>query len=128
MQRKNLASANVFGRRNDVGVISIGDSLSNPDFSLGAGPEIFSASGTKTAVGTDSVRPLSVSRPGIKLMSGNREMKYSVNVRPGTVGAAKTKLFRRSDYTNLRFSAAQNQNSTNMQITADDLMHPDDHD
>lgn len=40
-QRKNLASANVFGRRDKAarGIISVTDSMSQPDFSMGVGAE-----------------------------------------------------------------------------------------
>jgi len=86
MQRKNLASAKVFVRKHGAGVISITDSMSHPDLSMGPGPEIFSTSGTKTAGGTDSVRPVSVRQPALKLPSTKREMQFNVNVRPVTVG------------------------------------------
>ena len=86
MQRKNLASAKVFVRKHGAGVISITDSTSHPDLSMGPGPDIFSTSGTKTAGWTDSVRPVSVKQPALKLSSGKYAMHFDVNVRPVTVG------------------------------------------
>jgi len=64
-QRKNLVSANVYGRRGDNPVVFVTDSISQPDFgSIGCNQEAASTSGTGayTKAGTDSVRP--VSQPG----------------------------------------------------------------
>ena len=68
-QRKNLASAGMFGRRGEASRVISGavtDSMSQPDFSMGMQQEVQSVSGPGgTAAGTDSVRPMS--NPGYRL-------------------------------------------------------------
>lgn len=88
---------------------------------MGVPQEANSVSGPGTAAGTDSVRP--TSQPGFKIYpSKGSGTKIQKHMRPTTVGGAPgSKLFRRSDYTRLMRSTA-NQNSNNMQHLVDDFM------
>ena len=111
MRRKELASANVFGRGNKRvksnagGLSSITDSISQPDFSMGnPAADIQSVTGLGTAAGTDSVRP--GSNPGMTIYSPK---KLSKNVRPGTVGhGGGTRMFQRSEYGDMLRHTMQN--------------------
>ena len=81
---------------------------------MGAAGEAYSGSGPGTAVGTDSVRPLSTSKAG--------NLRLVKSVRPGTVGAPGSKKMRRSDYARfMRSSANQNNSVAGMQNLVDDF-------
>lgn len=73
-QRKNVASANIYGRRYDNarGISSaVSDSMSQPDFSIGrVAVEVPSSSGPGTAAGTDSVRPVSFNNNKMSSVKG----------------------------------------------------------
>lgn len=86
---------------------------------MGVHQEVMSTSGPGTAAGTDSVRP--TSQPGLKL--GTNEKSNKKPIRPTTVGGAAhgSNLFRRSDYTRMMRSTA-NQNSVVMQNLVDDFV------